>query len=155
MRNSSASAEPDAGMLDLMAQPVSKQANNAKRCLCPVSTFAEKNGTMINFEGVIQRIRPAVATIEQDRALDGMSMSRLDKFGTKYDKWASGKKIDAKPSWKVITLIANALGYKFKYNMAEDVFKNLSESITEFEEVDYDKIGEMGTQLKSMKTAVK
>ena len=121
----------------------------------PVSTFAEKNGTMINFEGVIQRIRPAVATIEQDRALDGMSMSRLDKFGTKYDKWASGKKIDAKPSWKVITLIANALGYKFKYNMAEDVFKNLSESITEFEEVDYDKIGEMGTQLKSMKTAVK
>ena len=60
----------------------------------PASTFAEKNGTYLNGFGILQRIRPAVATSELDRALDGMNMSRLDKFGTKFDSWASGKKID-------------------------------------------------------------
>ena len=37
---------------------------------------------------MVQRIRPAVETEELDRAIDGMSMSRLDKFGTKFDRWA-------------------------------------------------------------------
>jgi NADH-quinone oxidoreductase subunit G len=36
----------------------------------PAAAIAEKNGTLINFEGVVQRIRPAVAAIDVDRALD-------------------------------------------------------------------------------------
>ncbi len=48
----------------------------------PAATYAEKNGTFVNVSGVVQRIRPAISVVEQDRALDGMSMSRLDKFGT-------------------------------------------------------------------------
>ena len=61
----------------------------------PAATFAEKNGTFVNVSGMVQRIRPAVSVVEQDRALDGMSMSRLDKFGTEWDRWASGKKVNA------------------------------------------------------------
>ena len=42
------------------------------------------------FQGEVQRIHPAVATVEMDRALDGMEMSRWDKFGTEYDRWMQG-----------------------------------------------------------------
>jgi len=115
----------------------------------PSSTFAEKNGTFINVNGMIQRIRPAVATIEQDRAIDGMSMSRLDKFGTKWDRWASGKKIDAKSTWKILTSIAKSMGSKHKYNMAEEVFNEMAETLKEFKSIDYDDIGESGIKINS------
>jgi NADH-quinone oxidoreductase subunit G len=114
----------------------------------PVSTFAEKHGTLLNGFGVLQRIRPAVATSELDRALDGMNMSRLDKFGTQFDSWASGKKIEARSSWKILVSIAKALGYRMKYNMAEEVFNDMAASIKELKGLDYDEIGESGVQLE-------
>ena len=54
------------------------------------STFAEKHGTMTNFQGHVQRIRPAVAMIEQERVMDGMAMSRWDKFAAPNDTWGKG-----------------------------------------------------------------
>lgn len=118
----------------------------------PASTYAEKNGTFVNFNGRIQRIRPAVSTVEMDRALDGMNMSRWDKFGTKFDRWMQGHKYDAKPSWKIISLLASQLNQKVKYDMAEDVFADLSKSIEEFNNLDYDIIGELGSQLRIKNT---
>ena len=115
----------------------------------PAATYAEKNGTFVNVSGVIQRIRPAVSVKELDRALDGMSMSRLDKFGTKYDRWASGKKNDARPTWKILTLLFIALGNKLKFNMAEEVFAELSTSIEAFRGLDYDDVGELGVKIKT------
>ena len=116
------------------------------------STFAEKHGTFVNFEGRVQRIRPAVATEEMDRALDGMNMSRWDKFGTKFDRWMQGHKYNSKPSWKIISSISNQLGGKTKYEMAEDVFADISRSIDAFKGLDYDVIGELGVQLKIKQT---
>lgn len=113
----------------------------------PVAAIAEKNGTLVNFEGVIQRIRPAVATIDADRALDGMEMSRLDKFGTNFDRWATGVKRDARASWKILSGLAGALGHKMKYNMAEDVFSEMSNQVEAFKGLDYDDIGETGVKL--------
>ncbi|MGB5893747.1 MAG: molybdopterin-dependent oxidoreductase [Ignavibacteriaceae bacterium] len=113
----------------------------------PSSATAEKNGTLINFEGVIQRIRPAVATIDSDRALDGMEMSRLDKFGTNFDRWATGIKRDARASWKILTSLASALGHKMKFNMAEEVFSEMSSQVEAFKGLDYDDIGETGVKL--------
>lgn len=118
----------------------------------PASTYAEKHGTFVNFEGRVQRIRPAVSTEEMDRALDGMNMSRWDKFGTKFDRWMQGHKYDAKPSWKIITLLAAQLNLKIKYEMAEDVFADLAKSVEEFNNLDYDIIGELGSQIKINKT---
>lgn len=114
----------------------------------PAATYAEKHGTFVNFQGRVQRIKPAVATVELDRALDGMSMSRWDKFGTPFDKWAQGKKYDAKPSWKILSLLSTKLGSKVKYNMAEEVFNDLANSIDEFNGLDYDVIGELGVVIK-------
>jgi len=114
----------------------------------PAATYAEKNGTFVNFQGRVQRIRPAVETEEADRALDGMSMSRLDKFGTQFDRWAKKNRRDAKSSWKIISLISLNLSGKLKFNLAEDVFNYLAKSIKEFEGLDYDVIGDTGAKLK-------
>jgi len=115
----------------------------------PAAVFAEKNGTFVNVSGVVQRIRPAISVVEQDRALDGMSMSRLDKFGTQWDRWASGKKINALPTWKILTLVAKAMGGKLKFNMAEEIFSEMANSIEAFKNLDYDVIGELGAKVKS------
>jgi NADH-quinone oxidoreductase subunit G len=114
----------------------------------PASTYAEKNGVIVNFEGRVQRLKPAISTIEADRSLDGMSMSRLDKFGTSYDRWAQGRKYDAKSSWRIICALSGAMGFKFKFDMAEDVFTEISRNISVFSGLDYDLIGELGVQSK-------
>lgn len=114
----------------------------------PASTYAEKFGTWINSQGIIQKIKAAVTTFESDRILDGMELSRLDKFGTDFDKWGNVKRIDARPSWKILVGLANAFGIKFKFNTAEDVFDELSKTNSIFENLDYEKIGEYGYQLK-------
>jgi NADH-quinone oxidoreductase subunit G len=114
----------------------------------PAATYAEKNGTIINFQGRLQRLRPAITTVEMDRGIDGLSMSRLDKFGTKFDKWAEKNKRDAYSSWKIITGLANAAGHKFNYQMAEDVFDEITSSIPLFNGITYDDIAELGINLK-------
>lgn len=116
----------------------------------PASTYAEKNGTFVNFSGRVQRIRPAVATLDVDRALEGMSMSRWDKFGTKFDRWAQGKHFDARASWKILVGLASALGQKMKYGMAEEVFLDLAANTNPFNGLDYDTLGELGVQLNNL-----
>ncbi len=114
----------------------------------PAAAYAEKNGTMVNFQGRVQRLRPAVATVEVDRALEGMELSRLDKFGTKFDKWAKKNQRDARSTWKILAALSSAMGNKMKYNMAEEVFDDIAKSIPAFAGLDYDVIGELGAQSK-------
>lgn len=116
----------------------------------PAATYAEKNGTFINFQGRIQRIRPAVANIDVDRALDGLSLSRLDRFGTKFDKWAEKNKRDAKSSWKILTALSAYFNNKLKYNLAEDVFDEIARTLSGISKLDYDRIGENGFFLQSV-----
>ncbi len=116
--------------------------------ILPAATYAEKNGTMVNFQGRVQRLRPAVAALNVDRALEGMMLSRLDKFGTEYDRWAEKNKHNVFSTWKLLVLLANALGSKMKFDMAEEVFEEMTKSIDAFKGLDYDDIGEFGVQLK-------
>jgi NADH-quinone oxidoreductase subunit G len=117
----------------------------------PAASYAEKNGVIVNFQGRAQRLRPAVATLDIDRALEGMALSRLDKFGTRFDRWAQGKHFDARSSWKIITGLALAMGQKMKYTMSEDIFIEISNSLEAFKGLDYDELGELGVPLKSVK----
>ncbi len=114
----------------------------------PAAAYTEKNGTMVNFQGRVQRLRPAAATVNVDRALEGMMMSRLDKFGTKFDRWAEKNKHDAFSTWRLLVLVANASGNKLKFDMAEEVFAEMAGSIDAFKGLDYDDVGELGAQLK-------
>jgi NADH-quinone oxidoreductase subunit G len=114
----------------------------------PASSYAEKHGSFVNFEGRVQRIRTAVATQDFDRALDGLAQSRLDRFGTRFDKWANAKKRDSRSSWRIIAAMAGALGHKIKYSMSEEVFAEIAANIPEFDGMNYDVIGETGTIIR-------
>lgn len=118
------------------------------------STFAEKNGTMTNFQKYVQRIRPAVTTLEQDRALDNFEMSRWDKFAAHNDKWGKGPRRDSRPSWKIVAAIAGVMGTKFKYNSAEEVFNEISNRVNAFKGMSYLKIGKFGMALKETNVVV-
>jgi NADH-quinone oxidoreductase subunit G len=111
------------------------------------STFAEKHGTMTNFQGRVQRIQPAVAMIEQERAADGMAMSRWDKFSAPNDSWGKGTKRDARSSWRIVAAVASAMGVKMKYSKAEDVFKEMAERIPSFKGLSYSKISNTGSMI--------
>ncbi|MFZ4621183.1 MAG: 2Fe-2S iron-sulfur cluster-binding protein [Bacteroidota bacterium] len=112
------------------------------------STFAEKNGTMTNFQQRVQRIRPAVTTLEQDRAMDNFEMSRWDKFQSHNDKWGKGPRRDARPSWKIVASIAGVMGTKYKFNNADDVFNEICQKVEGFKGLSYLKVGKKGALLK-------
>ncbi len=115
------------------------------------STYAEINGTFMNFQGRIQRIRPAVATLEQERLLGEYSLSRLDKFGAPNDRWTKDNRFNARPTWKVLKQIAKAAGVNFKFENSEEVFTELCKEVFGLGDMDYDKIGGAGYLLKTEK----
>jgi NADH-quinone oxidoreductase subunit G len=124
--------------------PTSKKAT----ILFPAATFAEMHGTFVNFQGRIQRIHPAVVTIEEEKLPSEFAMSRLDKFGAQNDRWTRGTKFNARPVWKVITRLANAMGGDFKYEKSEDVFDDIAARILAFVGLDYSIIGTQGAVVK-------
>ncbi len=130
------------------------ETTNLADIVFSASAYAEKNGTFTNFQGRVQRIRAAVATLEQDRALDGFEMSRWDKFAAHNDRWGRPAKKDARPSWRIVTAVASAMGNKMKYSSAEDVFKEMSEKVSAFKGLSYLKIGGGGTVLKNVQVGV-
>ena len=112
------------------------------------STFAEKHGTYTNFNGHVQRVQPAVAMIEQERAPDKMAMSRWDKFAARNDTWGKGTKHDARSSWRIVAALSSAMGMKMKYATAAEVFKEIAERIPAFKGMSYAKIGTHGAYIK-------
>jgi NADH-quinone oxidoreductase subunit G len=110
----------------------------------PASAYAEVNGTIVNFQDRVQRLRPAVATLEEERLIGEFSVSRWDKFGAQNDRWARGTKFNARPVWKVITQMANAMGFEFDYDTTEDVFDDIAAKIPEFSGMSYGAIGSKG-----------
>lgn len=115
------------------------------------STYAEKHGTFTNFQRRVQRIRPAVATVEQDRALDGFALSRLDKFGAQNDRWTRGARRDCRPTWRILANVANAFGAKWKYATVESVFEDLAAEIPSFKGMSYLRLGARGMNLAQAK----
>ncbi|MCE1165747.1 MAG: 2Fe-2S iron-sulfur cluster-binding protein [Bacteroidetes bacterium] len=112
------------------------------------STYAEINGTFMNFEGRIQRIRPAVATLEQERLLGEYSMSRLDKFGAPNDRWMKEVRFNTRPTWKILKQIAKAFGTDFKFDNSEEVFAELCKNEFGLDGMSYEEVGSKGIQIK-------
>jgi NADH-quinone oxidoreductase subunit G len=110
----------------------------------PVSTYAEINGTFVNFQNRVQRIRPAVASLEKERLPGEFSMSRLDKFGAHNDRWTHGARFNSRPAWKVIKQLAKAFGNDFAFETSEEVFMELSNTIEGMNGYDYDSVGNEG-----------
>ncbi|MBV6480001.1 MAG: Nitrate reductase [Ignavibacteria bacterium] len=110
----------------------------------PLSAYAEINGTFVNFQNRIQRLRPAVVTLEQERLIGEFQLSRWDKMGAHNDRWTHGTKFNARPGWKIIGQISKALGKDFRFENSEQVFIELCNSIDELNGLDYDAIGSSG-----------
>lgn len=145
-------AEELASKLDLLIVFAVNENGTTKYAdvLFPASSYAEKHAVMVNKNGYAQRLRPAIAAKEMDRSLDQMSLSRWDKFGTQFDRWARGHKYDCRPSWNILASIGNGLGADMKYSMAEEVFDAAAGKIDYFNGINYDDIGELGIRLKNV-----
>jgi NADH-quinone oxidoreductase subunit G len=118
------------------------------------STYVEKNGTMTNFQRRVQRIRPTITTLEQDRAMDNFEMSRWDKFAAHNDKWGKGPRRDSRPSWKIVASVAGVMGTKYKFNNADDVFNEICQKIDGFKGLSYLKVGKKGAALRQSTVTV-
>ena len=115
------------------------------------STWAEREGVIVNFAGWTQKLRPAVSTAYQVRGLDHLNQSRLDRFGTPYDKWATKNKRDVFESWRIVQMVADHMGAHYKYHYTEDIFDEIAASVPEFAAMDYEKIGEQGLPVAGLK----
>ena len=104
------------------------------------SSYAEINGTFVNFQGRIQRIKPALATLEQERLIGEYSFSRLDKFGAPNDRWTKDNRCNARPTWKILQQIAKAFGKNFKFDNSEVVFNEMCKVVLGIENMDYEKL---------------
>lgn len=115
----------------------------------PKSTYAEINGTFVNFQNRVQRLKPAVVTLEQERLIGEYSISRLDKFGAQNDSWSHGTRYNARPTWKILTKIAKSLGHDFKFENSEEVFMELANTIPQMKGWDYETVGAKGKKIDS------
>ncbi len=111
------------------------------------STYAEKHGTFTNYQGRVQRNYPAIATLEHDRVLDNMALSRLDKFGAHNDRWTQGPKRDTRASWRIINSVASALGARWKYKNCEEVFSEIASTVSSFKGLSFSQLGLYGCML--------
>lgn len=109
-----------------------------------VSQWAEREGVFVNFEGWAQQLHPAVSTAYQVRGMDHMNMSRLDRFGTPFDKWAMSDRRDVRESWRFVQMVANELGAHWHWKYTEDAFEELANSTPAFKTMTYETIAEVG-----------
>ncbi len=84
----------------------------------PAASFAEKNGTVVNTERRVQRVRKAI-----------------DPIG------------DAKPDWWIVSAIANEMGAEgFAYNSAAEIFKEITSLTPSYAGITYERLEEGGLQ---------
>lgn len=124
-----------------------RQGSKRATVIFPLTTYAEMNGTFVNFKGSVQRINPAVVTLETERLPGDFSVSRLDKFGAPNDSWTQGDKYNSRPAWKVLTQISNALGVKFGYQTTSEIFDDIVKNIPAFSGMSYETFGSQGIQI--------
>jgi len=139
-------ADQIAGKIEASIQQISihNGYSSFANMILPTSTYAEVNGTFVNFQNRIQRLKSAVATLEEERLIGEFSMSRLDKFGAQNDRWTHGTKFNSRPGWKILKLIAKAMGHNFDFENSEEVFIELCSTIPELNGYDYESVGKQG-----------
>jgi len=99
------------GMIDWTRTTSMKHAHVA----LPVATFAESNGTFINFQGRIQRFNEAFPP-----------------------------RGDVRKAWQVILLLGREMGYKFKAFSDAELFDEFTRTTDKYNDLTWDKISPLG-----------
>jgi NADH dehydrogenase/NADH:ubiquinone oxidoreductase subunit G len=123
--------------------------------ILPASAWAEKEGIIVNFEGWAQRLKPAVETSHHVRNLEYMNQSRLDRFASKFDRWANRRKVDAFESWRLTEMVGAGIGMKANHLYTEDVFEAAAASVAGLKNLSYEKIGALGHPVVGVDKEVK
>jgi predicted molibdopterin-dependent oxidoreductase YjgC len=76
-------------------------------------------------------------------------MSRLDRFGTPFDRWSRGTRRDARPTWKIIAGVASIIGSRIRYASADEVFADIASTVNAFKGMSYLRLGNKGLTLKA------
>jgi NADH-quinone oxidoreductase subunit G len=94
------------------------ELTRAAHVVLPVQTFAEKEGTLTNVKGRVQRIRPAIRPVGE-----------------------------ALPEWEALSRIAACMGQPFPYRSADELLKELAGEIPAFGRVTPESVGAQGVPL--------
>jgi NADH-quinone oxidoreductase subunit G len=118
----------------------------------PVAMAVETVGTMVNVDGIAQRLRPAKAikTINRSLVME-MGKSRPDKHGTPFDRWHNeANTIDCKPSWDVLMDVAESAGIDdLRFKSPSAVFSAVSDNESAFKGLTYEAMGLTGAKLET------
>ncbi len=83
----------------------------------PAACFAEKDGTFTSTERRVQRVRKAVEPPGE-----------------------------ARPDWKIISDLAQKMGYTMRYKSAEDIFNEISSLLPQYGGISYPRLEKVGVQ---------
>ncbi len=126
------------------AGPVADRAD----VILPAAMWAETSGVWVSGDAQAQVIRPAIVTAENERWNGGYAMSRLDRFGSAFDRWGRTEKPDVRSVWKIVQSLAAALGATWSWSHAEDVFDEMAERLPAFAHLSHEGLGRQGRRLE-------
>jgi len=89
----------------------------------PSAVYAEKDGTFINIQGRVQRIRPAVPPLGEARG-----------------------------DWQILVDLAKRCGIEFEFANSQAVFQGLAQQLVAFRGLSYARLGEQGASLNTSET---
>jgi len=132
------SVENNVSSLNLLLAACENKSNLSQTAyvMLPMASYAESEGTVVNFEGRVQHFAPALVTAENIRHM-GMKMSRLDKFGAPNDRWTKHENRNCRPTWSIVRHIANTYGANWTFKLSKDVFKEITLRFKSFEGMTY------------------
>ncbi|HUF11216.1 MAG TPA: 2Fe-2S iron-sulfur cluster-binding protein [Rhodothermales bacterium] len=119
------------------------------RVALPAAMAVETVGTMVNVDGIAQRLRPAKAIRSVNRSLVmEMGTSRPDRHGTPFDRWYNeSHKIDCRPSWDLLQEIAEKAGLDLRFKSPSAIMNDIAGKVAAFDSVTYDTMGFGGARL--------
>ena len=130
------------------------EMTNASDLVIPVTCAAEHDASYVSIDGRIQRTFPAKETVYTNRSINPeMGISRLDRYGTKFDNWISDQnKIDCIPAWEFFVRVSYRMNLDFDYTESREIMAEISSAFPVFEGISYERMDEEnGVQLPSLK----
>ena len=118
----------------------------------PAATAVETVGTLVNDQGLAQRLRPAKSIAGVNRTLSmEIAKCRADRHGTPFDKWYDESNlINCQPGWISLPKIAAELNVAMNYKGPRNIMAELSSANDAFAGATYEAMGEFGVRLSEI-----